>query len=464
MSTPPPRTLFEKIWAQHVVADLGGGASLLHVDRHYLHELCVSRGFPTLHERGLPVRNPDLTFATPDHVISSAPGRTGGAFPWSIKVMDTLRIETAKAGIRLFDIDQDGQGILHVIGPELGLTLPGTTVVCGDSHTCTNGALGALAFGIGISEVVHILATQTIVQRKPRTMRATLEGTLPRGIYSKDLILALIGKVGAAGGAGYAIEYAGSAVRALELEARMTLCNLSIELGAKIGMVAPDDKTYAYVAGRRFAPAGAQLEAAIAHWKTLPSDAEAQFDREVSLDVGALAPQITWGTSPEDVIGVDGCIPAPSHASKSEALRYMGLSAGDRIAGTKVDRVFIGSCTNSRISDLRIAAEVARGRKVSGHVEAWVVPGSVGVKKEAEAEGLHEVFLAAGFQWREPGCSMCVGVNEEWAAPKARCVSTSNRNFVGRQGPEVRTHLASPAMAAAAAIAGEIADVRAFMG
>ena len=457
------KTLFEKIWDEHVVADLGGGASLLHVDRHYLHELCISRGFPTLHERGLPVRNPGLTFATPDHVISSAPGRTGGAFPWSVKVMDTMRIETAKAGIRLFDIDQDGQGILHVIGPELGLTLPGTTVICGDSHTCTNGALGALAFGIGISEVVHILATQTIVQRKPKTMRANLEGVMARGVYSKDLILALIGKVGAAGGAGYAIEYAGSAVRALELEARMTLCNLSIELGSKTGMIAPDEKTYAYVKGRRFAPKDAQYDAAVAHWKTITTDADAKFDAEVSLEVSGLPPQITWGTSPEDVIGVDGRIPEPRHVSKSEALAYMGLSAGDRIAGTKVDRVFVGSCTNSRISDLRIAAEVARGRKVAKHVEAWIVPGSVGVKKEAEAEGLHEIFLEAGFQWREPGCSMCVGVNEEWAAPKARCVSTSNRNFVGRQGPEVRTHLASPAMAAAAAIAGEIADVRQFM-
>ena len=457
------QTLFEKIWAEHVVADLGGGANLLHVDRHYLHELCVSRGFPTMHERGLAVRNPDLTFAAPDHVISTAPGRTGGAFPWSIKVMDMLRIETRKAGIRLFDIGEDGQGILHVIGPELGLTLPVTMVVCGDSHTCTNGALGALAFGIGISEVVHILATQTIVQRKPKTMRATFEGAPARGVYSKDLILALIGKIGAAGGAGYAIEYAGSAVRALELEARMTLCNLSIELGAKIGMVAPDDKTYAYVKGRRFAPSGAQFDAAVEHWKTLPTDPDAKFDREVSLDASGLAPQITWGTSPEDVIGVDGSIPQPGHVSKTEALAYMGLTAGAKIEGTKVDRVFIGSCTNSRVSDLRVAADIARGRKVAKHVEAWVVPGSVGVKREAEAAGLHEVFLAAGFQWREPGCSMCVGVNEEWAAPKARCVSTSNRNFVGRQGPEVRTHLASPAMAAAAAIAGEIADVRKMM-
>ena len=457
------QTLFEKIWNEHVVADLGGGVSLLHVDRHYLHELCISRGFPSLHERGLAVRNPDLTFATPDHVISSAPGRTGGAFPWSIKVVAMMRIETAKAGIRLFDIDEDGQGILHVIGPELGLTLPGTTVICGDSHTCTNGALGALAFGIGISEVVHILATQTIVQRKPKTMRATLEGAIPRGVYSKDLILALIGKIGAAGGAGFAIEYTGSTVRALEIEARMTLCNLSIELGSKTGMVGPDEKTYAYVKGRRFAPSGEQYDAAVAHWKNLATDADAKFDAEVSLDVSGLPPQITWGTSPEDVIGVDGTIPQPRHVSKSEALAYMGLTAGAKIAGTRVDRVFVGSCTNSRMSDLRIAADIARGRKVAKHVEAWIVPGSVGVKKEAEAEGLHEVFLEAGFQWREPGCSMCVGVNEEWAAPKARCVSTSNRNFVGRQGPEVRTHLSSPAMAAAAAIAGEIADVREFM-
>lgn len=456
-------TLLDKIWNQHVVADLGGGVSLLHVDRHYLHELCISRGFPSLHARGLPVRNPALNFATGDHVISTAPGRTGGAFPWSIKVIDGMRLETAKAGIRLFDLDEDGQGILHVIGPELGLTLPGTTVICGDSHTCTNGALGALAFGIGISEVVHILATQTIVQKKPKTLRATLDGTPAPGVYAKDLILALIGKVGAAGGSGFAVEYAGSAVRALELEARMTLCNLSIELGSKIGMVAPDEKTYAYVRGRRFAPTGAQFDAALAHWRTLPSDPDAQFDAEVSLDVSGLPPQITWGTSPEDVIGVDERIPSPSHQAKSDALEYMGLRAGNRIAGTRVDRVFVGSCTNARVSDLRIAANIARGQRVAKHVEAWIVPGSVGVKREAESEGLHEVFLAAGFQWREPGCSMCVGINEELAAPKARCISTSNRNFVGRQGPEARTHLASPAMAAAAAIAGEIADVREFL-
>lgn len=459
-----PATLFEKIWNEHIVADLGGGVSLLHVDRHYLHELCVSRGFPTLHKRGLPVRTPELNFATADHVISTAPGRTGGAFPWSIEVIDTLRAETRKAGVRLFDINEEGQGILHVIGPELGLTLPGATVVCGDSHTCTNGALGALAFGIGISEVVHILATQTLVQRRPKTLRARLEGATGRGVYSKDLILALIGKLGAAGGSGYAIEYAGSAVEALEIEARMTLCNLSIELGAKIGMVAPDEKTYAYLQGRRFAPQGAQREAALAHWKSLPTDAGAAFDAEVDLDVSGLPPQITWGTSPEDVIGVDERIPTATQSAKAEALAYMGLAAGARIAGTKIDRVFIGSCTNSRVSDLRIAASIARGRKVARHVEAWVVPGSMIVKQEAEAEGLHEVFRAAGFEWREPGCSMCVGLNEELVAPQARCVSTSNRNFVGRQGPGARTHLASPAMAAAAAVAGEIADVREFLG
>ena len=446
------------------MADFGGGVCLLHVDRHYLHELCVSRGFPPLQARGLPVRNPELTFATADHIVSTAPGRAGGASPWTIPVMDTLRAETRKAGIRLFDLNEQGQGILHVIGPELGLTLPGATVVCGDSHTCTNGALGALAFGIGISEVVHILATQTLMQQRPKTMRAWLRGTPARGVYAKDLVLALIGRIGAAGGSGYALEYAGDTVSALEVEARMTLCNLSIELGAKIGMVAPDDKTYAYLQGRRFAPAGAALATAVGHWKTLPTDAGAAFDAEVELNVSGLPPQITWGTSPEDVIGIDERIPSPSQGPKSDALAYMGLAPGARIAGIPVDRVFIGSCTNARVSDLRIAAEIARGRKVARHVEAWVVPGSTIVKQQAEAEGLHEIFLAAGFEWREPGCSMCVGLNEELVAPGARCVSTSNRNFVGRQGPGARTHLASPAMAAAAAIAGEIADVRDFLG
>jgi len=452
-------TLFDKVWDAHVVVDLGGGVDLLHVDRHLLHDLGGGKALAEIAGRGLSVRNPELTFATADHVISSAPGRTGGAHDWAQVLVDSLRLETRKAGVRLFDVGDDAQGIVHVISPELGLSQPGTLVVCGDSHTCTNGALGALGFGIGASEIVHVLATQTIEQRKPKTMRARFEGALSKGVYAKDMILALIAKIGMAGGVGHAVEYAGGAVRALGMEARMTLCNLSIELGAKVGMVAPDETTYAYLAGRRFAPRGTLWDAALAWWKTLPSDPGARFDREVELDVVRLAPQITWGTSPEDAIAIDARIPA----AKPEALEYMGLAPGRPIAGTRIDRVFIGSCTNSRLSDLRAAAEIARGRRVAPNVEAWVVPGSMGVKRAAEAEGLHELFRDAGFQWREPGCSLCVGANGELVEPEARCVSTSNRNFVGRQGPRARTHLASPATAAACALAGEIADVRSFL-
>jgi len=450
-------TLFEKVWAAHVVADLGGGFQLLHVDRHLQHDLGGGKALAELGERDLRVRNPELTFATADHVVSTLPGRTGGAHDWANVLVDSLRLETRRSGIRMFDVGEDGQGIVHVIGAELGLTLPGALVVCGDSHTSTNGALGAIGFGIGATEIVHVLATQTIVQKKPQTMRVRFEGRPPAGVYAKDLALALIGRVGAVGGSGYAVEYAGEAVRALGMEGRLTLCNLSIELGAKIGMVAPDETTFEYLKGRRFAPQGKQWVAALASWKTLSSDPEALFDREVALDCTTLVPQITWGTSPQDVIGIDERIPT---TARRDALDYMGLAAGAPIAGTRIDRVFIGSCTNSRLSDLREAARVARGRKVAKHVSAWVVPGSMGVKRAAEAEGLHEVFLAAGFEWREPGCSLCVGANGEMVEPEARCVSTSNRNFVGRQGPRARTHLVSPATAAACALAGEIADVR----
>jgi len=419
--------------------------------------------------RGLPVRNPELTFAVQDHVVETRPGRTGGVAQWADELLDSLRRETARAGVRLFDVGDEGQGIVHVIGPELGLSLPGSTVVCGDSHTCTNGALGALAFGIGASEIVHVLATQTIVQRKPRAMRARFDGGLPAGVAAKDMALALIGRIGTAGATGFALEYAGDAVRALDMDGRMTLCNLSIEAGAKVGMVAPDEVTFEWLRGRRFAPSGPLREQALAHWRTLPSDEDAVFDAELRVDCAALAPQVTWGTSPEQVIPVHARVPDPREAPDAEharaweaALAYMGLQPGRPIAGTRIDRVFIGSCTNSRLSDLRAAAAIARGRRVAPHVDAWVVPGSVHVKRQAEAEGLHEIFGAAGFRWREPGCSMCVGANGEMVGPGERCVSTSNRNFVGRQGPQARTHLASPATAAAAAIAGEIADVREF--
>ena len=452
------KTLFDKVWDPHVVDELGEGMQLLFVDRHVIHELSGHRGQIEISKRGLKMRNPELALGSFDHVISTAPGARGGNNANADRIIDTFRTESRKAGMRIYDIGEDGQGIVHVVGPETGFTLPGTLLVCGDSHTCTHGALGALAWGIGTTELVHVLATQTIVQQKPKKMRVDFRGKPAAGVVAKDLILALIGKIGTAGGMGYAIEYAGEAIRGLDAEGRMTVCNLSIEAGAKVGMVAPDEKTYAYLKGRRHAPKGAQWEQALAHWRTLPSDAGAKFDREHDIDCSSLAPQITWGTSPEDVIGVDGRIPD----NKPEALAYMGLAAGTPIAGTKVVRVFIGSCTNSRLPDLRAAAALANGRKVAKHVNAWVVPGSWRIKQDAEAEGLHEIFRDAGFEWREAGCSMCVAANGDYVEPLARCVSTSNRNFVGRQGPQARTHLASPAMAAAAAIAGEIVDVRSF--
>jgi 3-isopropylmalate/(R)-2-methylmalate dehydratase large subunit len=461
------RTLLDKVWDEHVVADLGNNVYLLHVDRHLLHDLGGPRGMLDIKEKGYRIRNPELTFATPDHSVSSAPGRGDDSSPVSGKQVRGLRELSREFGVTLFDLNQEGQGIVHVIGPELGLTLPGVLLVCGDSHTCTHGALGALAWGIGSTELNHVLATQTIVQRKPKRMRVTFDGQMQPGVQPKDLILYLIGQISAAGGTGYAIEYAGSAIRGMSIEGRMTVCNLSIELGAKVGMVAPDETTFSYVQGRRFAPAGAAWEMALAHWRTLRSDDDAQFDREVPIDVGTIRPQITWGTSPQDVIGVDQRIPDPASATDPDrrnaikaALDYMGLQPGQPIEGTKVDWVFIGSCTNSRISDLREAAQVVKGHKVDSSVHAWVVPGSVLVKREAEAEGLDRIFRDAGFEWREPGCSMCVAANLEQVPPGQRSVSTSNRNFVGRQGPGARTHLASPTMAAAAALAGRIADVR----
>jgi 3-isopropylmalate/(R)-2-methylmalate dehydratase large subunit len=462
------RTLFAKLWADHVVADLGDDTVLLHVDRHLLHDLGGSRGLLDLKSRGLHVRDPELTFATPDHAISSAHGRVG-TIEVGVTLLAALRAETAAAGIRMFDVDEPGQGIVHIIGPELGLSVPGALIVCGDSHTCTHGGMGALAFGIGSSELTHVLATQTLIQRRPKTMRVRFEGVMRSGVTPKDLILALIGRIGAAGGTGYAIEYAGSAIRALPVEGRLTICNLSVELGAKIGLIAPDETTYDYLRGRPYAPKGTMWDRAVEAWRELPSEPDAVFDREVLIDVGQIAPQVTWGISPEHVIAVDGRIPDPAsiaeparRAAIETALEYMGLQPGAPIKGTPVDWVFIGSCTNSRITDLRAAAEVARGRKVAPGVRAWVVPGSETVKRDAVAEGLDRVFTEAGFEWREPGCSMCLAANGERVPPGQRSVSTSNRNFIGRQGPQARTHLASPAMAAAAAIAGAIADVREF--
>jgi 3-isopropylmalate/(R)-2-methylmalate dehydratase large subunit len=459
--------MFEKIWDEHVVDALAPGIDLLHIDRHLMHDLGGGDAIANVLRRGLAVRNPELTFATPDHVIETRPGRTGGIAAWADDLVLRLREQTGRTGVRLYDVGQDGNGIVHVVGPELGISLPGTTIVCGDSHTSTHGALGAIAFGIGATEVEHVLATQTLPQRRPRTMRAEFGGATPAGVGAKDMILALIGRIGTAGGSGYALEYTGPAVRALDMEGRMTMCNLSIESGAKVGMVAPDETTFAWLRGRPHAPAGALWDEAVASWRTLAGDAGATYDAQVEIDCSALAPHVTWGTSPEQVIRVDATIPDPASAPDAmrrqawvEALRYMDLRAGRPIAGTRIDRVFIGSCTNSRLPDLRRAARVVQGRQVASHVEAWVVPGSERVKRAAEAEGLHEVFRAAGLQWREPGCSLCVGANGELVGDGQRCVSTSNRNFVGRQGPGARTHLASPEMAAAAAIAGAIVDVR----
>ncbi|MBK6007127.1 3-isopropylmalate dehydratase large subunit [Ramlibacter ginsenosidimutans] len=459
------RALFDKLWDAHVVQDLGDGWALLHIDRHLMHDLGGGPAFAELARRGLNLHDPELTFATADHAVSSKPGRTASTFPLGGRLHAALRDGARASGVRFFDLGTAGQGIVHVMGPELGIVLPGLSVVCTDSHTCTNGGLGALAFGIGSSESVHVLATQTLRQQKPRRMRIRCEGRLGAGVTAKDLALHIIGRLGAAAGVGHAIEFAGPAVEALEVEARLTLCNLAVELGARFGLVAPDESTIAWVRGKPWAPEGAAFEAAARDWRTLASDADAVFDREVSIDAAQVRPTVTWGTSPEHAIAIDACIPEPaSLGARAEegaaALAYMGLQPNAPIAGTPIDWVFIGSCANSRLSDLRAAAAVVGSRKVAPGVNAWVVPGSEIVKREAEAEGLHRLFIEAGFQWREPGCSMCVAANGEQVPPGQRSVSTSNRNFVGRQGPGARTHLASPAVAAAAAIAGCITDPR----
>jgi len=466
-----PRTLFDKIWDGHVVDHLGHGLDLLHIDRTLLHDLSGTRSLQAMAERGLKVRNPELTFATPDHAVSTEPGRNDDSNEIGAKLVPALRRLSREQRVAFFDFDDPRMGIVHVIGPELGLTLPGSVIVCGDSHTCTHGGVGALAWGIGNSELTHVLATQCIIERRPQQMRVRFDGTPGPGVEPKDMILHVIGRIGAAGGSGHVVEYAGPAITALDIEGRMTICNLSIEMGAKMGLIAPDDTTYSYVAARPLAPKGAMWERALAHWQSLPGDEDAGFDREVAVDAGAIAPQITWGTSPEQTVAVDDVVPDPEaeadparRQAMAAALDYMDLTPGTPLDGLKIDRVFIGSCTNSRLSDLRRAAAVARNQRVAPHVAAWVVPGSHAVKRDAEAEGLDRVFLDAGFEWREPGCSMCVAANGETVAAGQRCVSTSNRNFVGRQGPGARTHLAGPAMAAAAAIAGSVTDVRRLGG
>jgi 3-isopropylmalate/(R)-2-methylmalate dehydratase large subunit len=471
MTTGRPMTLFDKVWATHTIKELGEGVSLLHVDRHLIHDLEAGPRLNDLQRAGYSVARNDLTFATTDHAVSSAVDRTTDTNPTGGKLLRAMRRATARNGIRMFDLGSPGQGIVHVVGPEQGLTLPGSLIVCGDSHTCTHGGFGALAFGIGSSEVGHVLATQTLRQRRPKTMRLNFVGRLPQGITSKDMILHAIGQLGTAAGRGFALEYAGEAVRALSLDARLTLCNLSIEMGAKIGMVGPDDSVYAYLDGKPFAPRGALFERAVDSWRGLPTDSGAIFDREEIIDVSQISPQVTWGTSPQDVVPIDGRIPDPADEADPErrlalqrALDYMGLDGGQSLVGTPVDWVFIGSCANSRLSDLREAATVARGRHVAPGVHAWVVPGSEATKRAAEAEGLHRQFVDAGFEWRSPGCSMCLAANGETVPPGQRSVSTSNRNFVGRQGPGARTHLASPAMAAAAAVTGHLVDVRRLPG
>ncbi|MGP0109307.1 MAG: 3-isopropylmalate dehydratase large subunit [Acidimicrobiales bacterium] len=466
---PLPETLIDRIWGAHVVSSLPGGYDLLHVDRHLVHDLGGPFAFAGLEQRSLPMQSPALTFATADHCVSSAPGRTESTNPSAKALLPLLRSSCAGTGVTLFDIDSADQGIVHVIAPELGITLPGSTVLCGDSHTCTNGALGALAWGIGTSEVVLVLATQCIIERRPPQCRVALAGMLPDRVYAKDVSLALLARYGTEAAAGFAVEYVGTAVRAMSMEERMTVCNLTVELGAKIGLMAPDETTIDYVRGRRYAPTGADWDEAILAWSQLRSDDGATWDRELHLDVDVLAPQVSWGTTPAHTIAIDANVPVRTDAADAaeadsweRALDYVGLAPGDPIAGTPIDRAFIGSCANSRLSDLQVAAAIveAAGRRVPTSVTAWVVPGSQQVKRAAEELGLHDIFRGAGFEWREPGCSQCLATNEEYIGPGERCLSTSNRNFVGRQGPGSRTHLASPATAAASALAGVIIDPR----
>ncbi|MFI4935289.1 MAG: 3-isopropylmalate dehydratase large subunit [Caulobacterales bacterium] len=466
------KTLYDKIWDAHLVSTDANGESILYVDLHLIHEVTTPQAFAGLKAAHRGVRRPDRTLAVADHNVPTegqALGVGAVADEEARLQLQTLERNVAEHGIEFFPMGDVRNGIVHVVGPEQGRTQPGMTIVCGDSHTSTHGAFGALAQGIGTSEVEHVLATQTLRQMKSKNLRVTFTGEPAPGIGPKDYALAMIGQIGAAGGTGYVIEYAGKAIEALSMEGRMTLCNLTIEGGARAGLVAPDETTCAYLMGRPAAPKGGAWEIALSYWQTLFSDPDAQFDREIAIDVSRIVPTVTWGTSPEDVVRIDGRVPDPADFDEAHsaqirrALDYMGLEAGQPIAEARIDRVFIGSCTNSRIEDLRAAAAIANGRQVAPHVRAMVVPGSGLVKAQAEAEGLDEIFRAAGFDWREPGCSMCLGMNPDRLAPGERCASTSNRNFEGRQGRGGRTHLMSPPMAAAAAIAGHIADVRAFL-
>ncbi|MGE0230769.1 MAG: 3-isopropylmalate dehydratase large subunit [Flavobacteriaceae bacterium] len=461
------RTLYDKIWDDHLVEQAEDGTSVLYIDRHLVHEVTSPQAFEGLRMSGRKVRQPQKTLAVVDHNVPTTDRSKGIDDPESRLQVQTLADNAAEFGIDYFNERDKRQGIVHIIGPEQGFTLPGTTIVCGDSHTSTHGAFGALAHGIGTSEVEHVLATQTLIQKKAKNMRVTVDGHLPEGVTAKDIILAIIGEIGTAGGTGHVLEYAGDAIRALSMEGRMTVCNMSIEGGARAGLIQPDEKTYEYLKGRPRAPKGAEWDAAVRYWDTLFSEEGAHFDSEIRLDASNLPPIVTWGTSPENVATISGRVPTvedgeteAKRASIKRALAYMGLNGGEKISDITLDRVFIGSCTNGRIEDLRAAAAIVKGHHVADRINAMVVPGSGLVKEQAEAEGLDKIFVQAGFEWREPGCSMCLAMNADKLSPEERCASTSNRNFEGRQGFKGRTHLVSPAMAAAAAIAGRFVDVR----
>jgi 3-isopropylmalate/(R)-2-methylmalate dehydratase large subunit len=463
------KTLYDKIWDSHLVHEAPGEASVLYIDRHLVHEVTSPQAFEGLRTAGRKVRRPDLTLAVADHNVPTTDRRKGIADPESAQQVAQLETNARDFGIEHLSMNDIRQGIVHIVGPEQGWTLPGTTIVCGDSHTSTHGAFGALAFGIGTSDVEHVLATQTLPMTRAKNMRVTINGQLPLCVTAKDMALAVIARIGTAGGTGYVIEYAGEAVRALSMEARMTLCNMTIEAGARAGLIAPDETTFAYIAGKPRAPKAGSFEAAVRTWRFLKSDDDAVFDSEIALDAASIAPMVTWGTSPEQALPVTARVPDPAlvaddnqRAGLERALAYMDLKPGTPLEEVKIDRVFIGSCTNGRIEDLRAAADIVRGKTVAAHVGAMVVPGSGLVKEQAEQEGLDEIFIAAGFEWREPGCSMCLAMNADRLEPGERCASTSNRNFEGRQGRGGRTHLMSPAMAAAAAIAGHLVDVRTF--
>jgi 3-isopropylmalate/(R)-2-methylmalate dehydratase large subunit len=462
------RTLYDKIWDAHVVHQYENGDCIIYIDRQLVHEVSSPLAFEGLRVAGRPARRPEAALAVPDHNVPTTSDRlTKIDDPESVQQLELLVTNVKQYKVPYIPMDDERQGIVHVIGPEQGLTLPGVTMVCGDSHTTTHGAFGALAFGIGTSEIEHVLATQTHVMRRSKTMRVNIEGKLGPGVTAKDMALEVISRLGTAGATGHAVEYAGSAVRDLSMEGRMTLCNLTIEAGARTGMVAPDEKTFAYVKGRPMAPKGADWDKAVAYWRTLFTDADAKFNSELNIKAEDIAPRLTWGTSPEDSLPVTAVVPSPTdyadvnkRVAVERSLSYMGLKPGEKLTDMKIDRVFIGSCTNSRIEDLRAAASIVKGKKIASHVQGMIVPGSGLVKKQAEQEGLDKIFIAAGFEWREPGCSMCVGMNPDQLKPFERCAATSNRNFEGRQGKNGRTHLMSPAMAAAAGIAGHVVDVR----